>query len=127
MEENNEQLIGGMKPNTYAGLMNLAILVPSVGWIVSIVMWVVAKDQSEYVNAKGKDMLNWMISMIIYGIGLGILVVLQSAMFHIVGLGTAGILFGAYGVFAIACPIIAGIKAINEQEWKYPLTIQLIK
>lgn len=127
MDENNEQLIAGMKPNTYAGLMNLAILVPSVGWIVAIVMWVVGKDQSEYVNTKGKDMLNWMISMVIYGIGLGIIMAIMSVLLNFLGLGTAGILMAAYGIFIIVCPVIAGIKAINGEVWNYPLTIQLIK
>lgn len=127
MEENNEQLIAGMNPNTYVGLMNLAFLVPSFGWIISIIMWVVGKDQSEYVNAKGKDLLNWIISVMIYSLGISIVVIIMAIILNILAVIAVCVSAVGLGLFVIICPIIAGVKAINNQDWNYPLTIQLIK
>ena len=127
MENKNEQMIQGMTPNTFVGLMNILFIVPSIGWIISIVFWAIGKDQSEYVNAKGKDLLNWFISFVIYCIAGGILGGILTVMLPALGAIFFFIFFGAVGLAAVILPIIAGIKGFNGEDWKYPFTIQLIK
>ncbi|MCD7901749.1 MAG: DUF4870 domain-containing protein [Bacteroides sp.] len=117
MMENNEQLVHGMAPNTYCLIMNLINLFTGGGWIIAIIMWVVGKDKSEEVDKRGKDMTNWLISWTIYAIISGILCII------FVGF----ILLIILGIGSFVLPIIAAIKAINRDPWKYPLTIQFIK
>lgn len=91
-------------------------VVPLGGLIIPIVIWQLKKDSPE-INAHGKQVVNWMISGVIY---TAICIVL---MLVIVGLPLLFIL----GVLAIVFPIIGGIKANNGELWKYPLTIRFLK
>lgn len=54
------------KNGTYAMLMHLALLIPSFGWIGSIVMWQVKKKESPLVQQHGATIANLLISMFIY-------------------------------------------------------------
>lgn len=127
METSSEQLVKGMKLNTYVGLMNLLFLVPSLGWIISLVMWLIGKDESEHVDARGKDMANWFISMIIYGVGCGLVCILLIFIAPIAGLALLYLVGIAIAIIAFVCPIVGGVKALNGEAWSYPLTLQLIK
>lgn len=127
METNNQQQVKGMNLNTYVGLMNILFLVPSFGWIISLVMWLIGKEESEYVNIRGKDMANWFISVIIYSFAIMMGCVLFLVLSPLVG----GILMISaavvIGLFTVVCPIIGGIKAFNGEAWNYPLALKLIK
>ncbi len=66
-----------MTLSTYATVMHLsqyaAYLVPMAGVIVPIGMWLYARDQNEFVNEHGQDLINFIISCFVYGIVFGIL------------------------------------------------------
>ena len=93
------------------------VLFPA-GVIAAILIWQLNKDKIPALDAHGKMVTNWMISMIIYGI---ISVILIFAFFigliPLLGLMIAGIVF----------PIIGAIKANNGEFWEYPLTIKFLK
>jgi len=136
--------------NTYLGLMNLIVLVPYIGWIASIIAWAVGKDKSEKIDIQGKNILNWMISYVIYAIGIAfilmfIAIISGAAMMgmgmHGIGMGGMGMFgaFGAVGLLGLSeiallvilvvaiLPIIGGIKGFNGNTFRYPLTISFIK
>jgi len=108
--------VGGMNINTYLILMHLSqfagFIVPGLGFIAPVVMWVVNKDNPE-VDKHGKNILNFMISMIIYAIASAILILL------IIGIP----MLIAIAVIEIVFIIIAAVKAANGEYWKYPLSI----
>jgi len=139
--------------NTYMGLMNLIVLLPYIGWILSIIAWVLGKEKSEKIDIQGKNILNWMISYLIYAIGISFIVMFISiisgaAMFGMgmmgmnamngMGMGVLGI-FGAFGalgfsgfglivlLFVVILPIIGAIKGFNGNTFRYPLAISFIK
>ncbi|MBB4035089.1 hypothetical protein GGR21_000978 [Dysgonomonas hofstadii] len=109
--------IGGMSINTYLLLMHLSqfagFIVPGLGFIAPIVMWVVNKENPE-VDKHGKNIANFMISMIIYAIVSAILIIL------IIGIP----MLIAIAVIELVFIIIAAVKAANGEYWKYPLAIQ---
>ncbi len=141
--------------NTYMGLMNLIVLLPYIGWILSIIAWVLGKEKSEKIDIQGKNILNWMISYLIYAIGLSFILMFISiiggaAMFgmgmmgmngmgmHGIGMGGLGIFgalsavgFSGFGLvvvlFVVILPIIGAIKGFNGNTFRYPLTISFIK
>jgi hypothetical protein len=60
----------GMTENTYIMLMHLSqfagVIVPCAGFIVPIIMWIANKDINVNVDLHGKNILNFMISYVIY-------------------------------------------------------------
>lgn len=93
------------------------LIVPFAGLIVPIVIWQTQKDKMPALDAHGKMIVNWMISLLIYAVVSGVLT--------IVLVGILGLL--AVAVMSIVFPIIGGIKANNGELWEYPLTIKFLK
>ena len=92
------------------------ILFP-VGIIVPIVLWQTNKEKMPALDAHGKMVVNWMISLTIYAIVSIILMFVLIGFLTIIAVGIMGIVF----------PIIGGIKANNGELWEYPLTIKFLK
>ena len=108
----------GLAENTYLMLMHLTqfagAIIPLAGFIVPILMWTTNKDINANVDKHGKNILNCMISYIIYAVILCITVI---------GIPVAAVLGILYAIFVV----IATVKANNGEYWKYPFIIQFIK
>ena len=88
-----------------------------VGIVVPIVIWQTQKDKIPALDAHGKMVVNWMISVTIYTIVSILLMFLLIGFLTILVVALLGIIF----------PIIGGLRANNGQLWQYPLTIKFIK
>jgi len=91
--------------------------VPFGNIIGPFIIWLIKKDESEFVDKCGKESLNFQISMTIYLFICGIL---------------ALILIGFLGMVAVflielVCVIKASIKASEGEFYSYPMTIRFIK
>jgi len=86
------------------------------GFIGPLVIWLIKKDTSPYVDAQGKESLNFQISILIYAI------VSYASVFALVGC----VLFPAVAIFAVVMPIIASVKANEGIVYRYPLAIRFI-
>ena len=110
----------GMDERKYSMLLHLSQLtnfvVPSLGLILPVVMWILYKDQNQFINDNGRMAVNWIISNIIY------CVVLIPLCFVIIGIPFLVVL----GILNVIFSIIAGIKASEGTVWKYPLSINII-
>ncbi len=82
-----------------------------------LLIWLVKKDESEYVNDQGKESLNFQISVTIYLIIAAILILVIIGIF----------LIAAIGIFVLVMVILATIKASNGEKFRYPLTLRLIQ
>jgi len=91
-------------------------VVPVAGYVAPIVLWQLKKDELPGVDVHGKNVVNWLISLIIY--------VVVSSILCVVIIGIP--LLIALGIIAIVFPIVGGIKANNGEVWKYPLTITFL-
>ena len=108
----------------YVAVMHLSqfmswIMLPLI--LIPLIMWMVGKERSQAINQNGKNIINFVLSYFIYAI---LLVVL---LFTIIGTISAIIMLV---VMAIASPIfviIAALKAVNDEAWKYPLSIEFIR
>jgi len=118
--KNSSQLFG-MSENSYIALMHISqfagVLLPGLGLIAPIILWVMNKENNVNVNIAGKNILNFMISMLIYIIASSILIIVLIGIPMLVALGIMYIVF----------VIMAAIKANSGETWKYPLTISFIK
>ena len=95
-----------------------ACYVLPLAWLIApIVIWQIKKDEFPSIDVHGKNVMNFLISMFIYG------VVAVLLTFVIIGIPLLALL----GIVGIVFPIIGGIKANNGEIWKYPGMLQLIK
>jgi hypothetical protein len=99
-------------------LLALAGLVVPFGNILGpLIMWLVKKDQSSFVDDQGKEAVNFNITISIAGFIAFLL------MFVVIG----GLLLPIIGIFWLVMTIIAAVKANGGERYRYPLTIRLIK
>ena len=85
--------------------------------IAPLILWSMKKDESSFLDAHGKEAMNFQISIAIYTV-ISIFLV-----FVLVGIP----MLMAIGVIGIVFPIIAALKASNGEDYTYPLTIRFLK
>ena len=115
---------GGSKPlfglaeNTYLMLMHLSqflgLIIPLAGFVAPVLMWIMNKDTNANVDLHGKNILNFTISYLIYSAVLAI---------TIIGIPLLVVL----GIIYIVFIVMAGVKANNDEYWRYPFIIQFFK
>ena len=88
-----------------------------MGFLGPLIIWLVKKDQSRFVDDQAKEALNFQLTLLI-GVVIGI-----ATACLIVGIV---ILIGV-GVFSLVMCIIAGVRANSGERYRYPLTIRFIK
>lgn len=94
------------------------IVLPSFGHVLGpLIVWLVKKDQSAFVNDQAKESLNFQISMSIY------LVVAALSIFLFIGI----FLFPLVALADLILTIIGAIAASNGQAYRYPATIRFIQ
>lgn len=91
--------------------------VPFGNIVGPLVVWLVKRNESGFVDDQGKEALNFQISMIIYGIVAALLMIVLIGFVLLIALVIADIVL----------VIVAAIKANNGEPYRYPLTIRLIK
>jgi len=93
-------------------------IVTPLGFILGpLIIWLIKKDEFEFVNEHGKEAVNFQISMIIYFIIAAILILVFIGF----------ILLGILTILDIIFIIIASVKANNGEHYRYPITIRFIK
>jgi uncharacterized Tic20 family protein len=107
---------------TWAMLAHLSIIIASfVGGLMflgPLLVWLVKKDQSAFVDMHGKEALNFSISWTIW--------LLISVIFAVITCGIGAIVTIGMGIAILILSIIAGIAANEGREYRYPLTIRLV-
>jgi len=92
-------------------------LFPLAGVIVPVLIWQLKKAELPGLDAHGKIVVNWLISVMIYG---GICFLLS---FVLIGIPLLYVL----GIMGLILPIVGGIKAHSGLAWKYPLSIPIFR
>lgn len=88
-----------------------------LGFIVPLIVWLLKKDESPYLGRQSLEALNFQITILI---GYVISFILTFVLIGILGYF---VLFIGNVVFCI----IAAVKTSNGEEYKYPMTLRLIK
>lgn len=98
-------------------LLALAGLVLPLGNIIGpLIMWLVKREESAFVNEQGKEALNFNITIAIAG--------LVSFLLTFVVIGA--LLLPAVFIFWVVMTIIAAVKTSGGVHYRYPLTLRLI-
>jgi len=106
---------------TFGMLAHLTALagfvIPFGNLIGPLVVWLIKREQSAWVDKQGKEALNFQISITIYAIVAAILSVI------IIGI----LLLIAVGIFSLVMIIIASVRVNEGADFKYPLCIPFLK
>lgn len=85
-------------------------------FIGPLVIWLVKKNESSYIDYHGREYLNFLISYAVYGIISGILMIV------LIGF----ILAPVVGVLGVVFTIVGGIKAYEGQEYRIPFIFRIL-
>ena len=85
-------------------------------FIPSLIVWLLKKDDSEYIAAQAKEALNFQITLLLAQFVAYVLI------FILVGF----LLLGLIWIFNIVFCIIAAISSSKGENYRYPLTLRLI-
>ena len=80
-------------------------------------LWLIKKNEYPFVDKQGKESLNFQISMSIYALVAGLLT------FAFIGV----LIFPVLIVVHVALTIIAIVKTNKGENYRYPITIRVIK
>lgn len=112
MREDNQLLV-------ITHLSQLLDLITGIGgFIVPLVIWITQKDKVAGMDAHGKMILNFQISIFIYSI-------ISIPLILLFGIGI--FLLIAIAIIALIFPIINAIRVSNGELPEYPLSIQFLK
>lgn len=143
----------------WAALTHLSALsqycFPLGNFVLPIIIWSSKKDQSDFVDANGKQSLNFQLTVLLYSLILGAIIVpvflivflqhlplselIQYRNFRIehinFGESTGLISTGFIAIFFLVCLKIveffliiqASVKTANGESYSYPLTIKFMK
>lgn len=112
-------------------LSGLSMLFGIPSFIGPLVMWVIKKEESPFVDRHGKAAVNFHFSVLLYMV-IAIVAIAIIAIFTL-GIGVIllipVIILGAIAamVLLLVLPILACLKAQNGEDYTYPLTIHFLK
>ena len=87
------------------------------GFLGTLIIWLLKKDQSEFVDKQGKQALNFIFSYMIYYAAAGVLCIV------LIGL----LLLPVLGIMQLVFAIMASVRAYSGEDWQYPLVIPFFK
>ena len=87
------------------------------GLIAPLILWATQKDQVEDMDAHGKAILNFQISIFIYSI-------ISIPLILVFGLGL--LMLCLIGILSFVMPIVNAVKASNGELPNYPLSINFV-
>ena len=93
------------------------LVVPFGNIIGPLVLWLIKRADSPYLDAHGKEVVNFNLSWAIYGVVAGL------SCFILIGFVIVPVLAIAWIVFVI----LGAVKASEGKLYRYPLTIRMIK
>ncbi|MDX2016793.1 MAG: DUF4870 domain-containing protein [Planctomycetota bacterium] len=104
---------------TYAVFLHLTaalwFIIP-VPIVPALIMWQIKKDTSPFLDDHGKEVVNFQLTMLLYGILFGLLSLIVIGIPFLIALP----------FFAVICAIVAAVKAGRGEFHRYPVTLRLI-
>lgn len=104
----------------------IAMWVGWLGFLGPLIIWLIKKDQSRFVDDQGKEALNFQLNMLLAVIVLGILT--APVAFITLGLGLLLMipLFLVLFAIEVIMPILAALKVNAGEAYRYPYIIRIV-
>lgn len=114
-------LVSAESPDAKTMGMLAHLLVIFTGFIGPLIIWLIKKDQSPFVNQQGKEALNWAITILIGFVGciiIGLIPIVQLVVC---------LIYPAVFVCNVVFGILSTITVNKGQPYRYPVCIRFIK
>lgn len=98
-------------------LSHILAIVPGIGILGPLVIWLLKRNESSFVEANARESLNFQLTVIVGWIISGILVV--------VAIGW--LLLAVVGILNVVLVVMATVKASENMIYKYPISLRLVK
>lgn len=85
-------------------------------FIGPLVIWLIKKDESSYIDYHGREYMNFFISYTVYTLLSGILVILLIGIF----------MLWAVGIIAVIFTLVGALKAYEGKEYRIPYIFRLL-
>lgn len=92
-------------------------VIPFGNIIGPLIIWLIKRDESDFVNDQGKESLNFQITITI--------LVIIAAILIIVLIGIALLIL--IGIFSLVMIVLAAVKASEGERYRYPFNIRIIQ
>jgi len=92
----------------------LAIVAHFVG---PLILWLVKRGQSKFVDHHGKEALNFLITVVLAQLICIPLMLIFVGFFLLIGIG----------IGALVCLVLAAVAANNGEYYRYPVSIRFLK
>lgn len=86
------------------------------GFLGPLIIWMIKKDESQYVNVHGKEALNFQLTCLIGYVASGVLSLVFIGFFTALAIWVVAIIFGIMGTMA----------ANRGETYEYPINIRMI-
>jgi uncharacterized Tic20 family protein len=87
-----------------------------LGFLAPLIVWLVFKDRSPFLDRTGKEALNMQLSYLLYFFAAGLTVLVLIGLF----------LLPLVGLAWLVLMIVATVKAANLEDYRYPAIIRFI-
>lgn len=106
----------------FAHLSMLSVFISGFGLVVApLVIWLMKKDESAFVDENGKEAVNFGISIVIWNIAA------FAMFFTVILIPVSFVIWIGSSLFLLIMSIVAGLKANDGITYRYPLTFRLLK
>jgi uncharacterized protein len=105
---------------TFAMFTHLALISVHFGLpiVPTLVMWLIKREKSPFIDDHGREALNFQLSLFLYGLGTLILGFLTC--------GAGWILWIPVYILGIVGMILAAVAANKGQYYRYPMTVRFL-
>ncbi len=97
-----------------------------LGFLPSLIIWLVFKDRGAFTNTEGKEALNFQITLVMAYIAVWIVTAIITVVTF--GLGSVlTLLVWVVWILGVVFSIIAFLQAKDGKHYRYPFAVRLIK
>lgn len=97
-----------------------------LGFLPALIIWLVFKDRGSFTNTEAKEALNFQIAVTIAYVALNVLSFILAAVTFGIG-GLISFLIPLVWIAAVIFSILGFVKAKDGVNYRYPVSIRLIK
>lgn len=98
-----------------------------LSFVIPLLVWQLRKGTDEFAAASGRESLNAMLSLVVYGlVGVVAAIPVTLATFGI-GLIVMAFVAGVIGLVFLVSVLVAIVRALNSQPFRYPLMIRFFR
>jgi uncharacterized Tic20 family protein len=136
MEQKEEKTWGALVH--LGGLIGMAILSYVGNIIGALVMWLIKRNESSFIDNQGKEALNFQITLSLINVAIGLLISIRHGVwafrrlwrddwdFDLFSMSFVS-LYGIVWLLNIIFSIIAAVKASNGVPYRYPISWRIVK